>query len=116
VVVATANDPSRLDPAILRRPGRFDRVVAFPLPSLALRTDYLRRLSRGEMDEETIVRAARESDKLTFAQLREANILTGQRAFWAGTEIQVKHLISAIQTVHGGQSGNDSAGWEGARI
>ena len=32
VVVATANDPTTLDPAILQRPGRFDRVVEFPAP------------------------------------------------------------------------------------
>jgi len=32
IVVATANDPTVLDSAILRRPGRFDRVVAVPAP------------------------------------------------------------------------------------
>ena len=29
IVVATANDPSSLGAAILKRPGRFDRVVPF---------------------------------------------------------------------------------------
>ena len=33
IVVGTANDPTALDASILRRPGRFDRVVAFPLPT-----------------------------------------------------------------------------------
>ena len=32
IVVATANDPTCLDPAILKRPGRFDRVVQFRNP------------------------------------------------------------------------------------
>jgi len=45
VVVATANDPSALDPAILKRPGRFDRLAAFLSPSFALRAAYLRRLT-----------------------------------------------------------------------
>jgi hypothetical protein len=31
IVVATANDPTCLDPAILKRPGRFDRVVQFEI-------------------------------------------------------------------------------------
>jgi hypothetical protein len=75
--------------------------VAFPLPSLDLRTDYLRRLSGGELEEETILQAARESDKLTFAQLREAYILTGQRAFCDGKVIAAADLISAIQVVRG---------------
>lgn len=99
VVVATVNDASKLDAGILRRPGRFDRVMAFPLPSLELRTDYLRRLSGGELDEDTILHAARQSDRLSFAQLREAYVLTGQRAFCDGGTIEPAHLISAIQTV-----------------
>jgi SpoVK/Ycf46/Vps4 family AAA+-type ATPase len=45
VVVATANEPTALDPAILRRPGRFDRVVLFPNPTAELRLQYLRKLN-----------------------------------------------------------------------
>jgi chaperone BCS1 len=37
IVVATANDPTCLDPAILKRPGRFDRVVHFRNPDAELR-------------------------------------------------------------------------------
>ncbi len=47
VVVATANEPTILDPAILRRPGRFDRVVHFPNPSAELRQQYLQQLNPG---------------------------------------------------------------------
>jgi ATP-dependent Zn protease len=45
IVVATANDPTCLDPAILKRPGRFDRVVQFRNPDADLRREYYRRLS-----------------------------------------------------------------------
>ena len=44
VTVATANEPTILDPAILRRPGRFDRVVHFPNPSAVLRREYFCRM------------------------------------------------------------------------
>ena len=40
LVVATANDPTCLDPAILKRPGRFDRVVQFRNPDAHLRREY----------------------------------------------------------------------------
>ena len=40
VVIATANEPTALGPAILRRPGRFDRIVNFSNPSGALREVY----------------------------------------------------------------------------
>lgn len=36
IVVATANDPTSLDPAIMRRPGCFDRLVPFRPPSREL--------------------------------------------------------------------------------
>jgi transitional endoplasmic reticulum ATPase len=47
VVVATANNPAILDPAILRRPGRFDRVVGFQNPSTELRERRTSRHARG---------------------------------------------------------------------
>jgi len=45
IVVATANDPTCLDAAILKRPGRFDRVVQFRNPDPDLRREYYQRLS-----------------------------------------------------------------------
>jgi hypothetical protein len=32
LVIATCNDPAKLDPALIHRPSRFDRVWKFPLP------------------------------------------------------------------------------------
>jgi SpoVK/Ycf46/Vps4 family AAA+-type ATPase len=42
VLLATTNHPERLDPAILDRPGRFDRKYHFNLPALAERTQYMK--------------------------------------------------------------------------
>ena len=78
VVVATANDPVALDPAILKRPGRFDRVVAFPNPNPALRTKYLRKLNPN-IGLEDLNGAVADCDGFSFAQLREAYILAPAR-------------------------------------
>ncbi|MBS1722008.1 MAG: ATP-binding protein [Armatimonadetes bacterium] len=43
LVIATANYPEKLDPAILERPSRFDRKVTFDLPGLAERKEFLAR-------------------------------------------------------------------------
>jgi hypothetical protein len=43
IVVATANESSILD-AILRRPGRFDRVIHFADPDFESRQSYFRRM------------------------------------------------------------------------
>src|SRR5579863_2532502 len=74
ITVATANEPTALDPAILKRPGRFDRVVCFPLPSPELRHQYFRKLnlSFDFADFETVVE---ETDAMSFAQLREIHIM-----------------------------------------
>jgi ATP-dependent 26S proteasome regulatory subunit len=98
VVVATANDPSSLDPAILRRPGRFDRVVCFPNPSADLRLKYLQRLN-ARLEAEQLSDFIRESEGMSFAQLREVYILAGQAAFDAGRELTVVDVNEATKTI-----------------
>lgn len=41
LVIATTNHPEKLDPAILRRPSRFDRRIAFDSPDESLREEAL---------------------------------------------------------------------------
>jgi hypothetical protein len=105
VVVATANDPTTLDPAILKRPGRFDRLAAFSNPTFELGSRYLDRLTNGGLDEQSITSAAQEADRMSFAQLREAYILAGQRSFRKGGHVQPEELIAAIRTVRSEANG-----------
>ncbi len=100
IVVATANDPTALDPAILRRPGRFDRTVPFRPPTADLRREYLRRLSGGSFDEQTLARAVNETGGFSFAQLREGYILAGQFSFGRGDEaFRADDLLEGIRLV-----------------
>lgn len=100
IVVATANDPTALDPAILRRPGRFDRTVPFRPPTADLRREYLRRLGGGSFDEQTLTWAANETDGFSFAQLREGYILAGQFSFGRSDEaIRADDLLEGIRLV-----------------
>lgn len=95
VVAATANDPTALDPAILRRPGRFDRVVAFPNPTAELRVQFFHKLNPS-LAESDLQRAAAESGNFSFALLREAYVLAGQYAYEAGSDIGPAELVKAI--------------------
>jgi hypothetical protein len=95
IVVATANNPTCLDPAILKRPGRFDRVVQFRNPDTSLRRQYYERLNpilSGEQFETAI----QKTKGFSFAQIRETYILGAQSAFEQGREIAAIDVIEAI--------------------
>jgi hypothetical protein len=98
VTVATANEPTILDAAILRRPGRFDRVVHFPNPSSALRRDYLCGL-HDKFAAANLDAVVSDSEGFSFAQLREAYIMAGQLAFEGKREIFVKDLSSGVRSL-----------------
>jgi ATP-dependent 26S proteasome regulatory subunit len=98
VVVATANEPTILDPAILRRPGRFDRVVHFPNPSAELRQQYLQQLNPS-LPPRHLKMAVEVAEGLSFAQLREVHIIAGQRVFERKGDIGEGDLLIAIHAL-----------------
>jgi hypothetical protein len=98
IVVATANEPTILDPAILRRPGRFDRVIYFADPDFGLRQAYFRRMHPA-FETISLEEVATESDMFSFAQLREAYITAGQRAFERKDEIKEGDLLWGIRSL-----------------
>ena len=101
VVVATANDPTVLDPAILRRPGRFDRVVAVPAPDRQLRLQYFRKFNP-HLSHDVLYHAAENADGFSFAQLKEAYILAGQSAFERNAPITGDDLLRGIRALRDG--------------
>lgn len=95
IVVATANDPTCLDAAILKRPGRFDRVVQYRNPDAELRRQYYLRLSPALTGEQFEI-AIEQTEGFSFAQLRETFILGAQSAFEHGRDVGVADVIEAI--------------------
>jgi hypothetical protein len=92
IVVATANEPTILDPAILKRPGRFDRSILFPDPSADLRSRYF----FNKQPEVPNAEAVESSAGFSFAQLQEAYIIAGQAAYEAGREISSEDLSAGV--------------------
>ncbi|HXQ27332.1 MAG TPA: AAA family ATPase [Candidatus Acidoferrales bacterium] len=103
VVVATANDPTTLDSAILRRPGRFDRVVEFPVPDCGLRATYFRKFIP-HLTEAEVQNCVGQCEGFSFAQLREVYILAGQRAYDRGGEVSGPELNDAICSLRHGMA------------
>lgn len=98
VVVATANHPTNLDNAILKRPGRFDRVVEFKNPALAERSKYfvslkgLKHLSSSETDYLSEI-----TEGLSFSQLKEVFVSAGQACFSLNEKtININHLSTSV--------------------
>jgi ATP-dependent Zn protease len=85
-----------MDAAILKRPGRFDRVVQFRNPDAALRRQYYRRLSPVLVGEQFEI-AIERTEGFSFAQLRETYILGAQSAFERGQDVSVEDVVEAIK-------------------
>ena len=114
IVVATANDPSPLGNTLLKRPGRFDRVVRFPLPTADLRQDYLVLISGGSLSHAIAAEAALAMDRFSFAQIREAYIVAGQLAFERDAEIESADLTNAAKQLRRESSRSATNGRNGA--
>ncbi len=71
LVIATCNEPDRLDPALIHRPSRFDRVWRFDLPKYEQRLELLRRKGGTFFSESALVETARQSEGFSMAYVQE---------------------------------------------
>jgi ATP-dependent 26S proteasome regulatory subunit len=97
VMVATANEPNQLDPALLKRPGRFDRLVEFKPPAPNQRIEYFKARRSLKLSDEDLLRISESTHGFSFAQLRESFILAGTRAFNSKTD----RVITADRLIEG---------------
>jgi SpoVK/Ycf46/Vps4 family AAA+-type ATPase len=100
VVVATANNPKNLDPAILSRPGRFDKVVEIGLPDHTLRYRYLKHLFRTtKVTAEDITFMTDETESLSMAFLKEVFVVSASRAVMAKEILNRSHIEQALDEI-----------------
>ncbi len=74
IVIATTNAPEKLDPALLNRPSRFDKVWHFGLPGEDERLRLLRKKGLGRFGEAALRRAARDSHGFSMAYVQETAV------------------------------------------
>jgi len=98
IVIGTANDPTLLAPAILRRPGRFDRLVHFANPNSELRLKFFLKFNP-KLDARDLQHAVIESEGLSFAYLKEATVIAGQAAFQRHDDIRANDLLHGVRTL-----------------
>ncbi len=71
LVIATTNEPDKIDPALLLRPSRFDRVWTFPLPDISQRRKFLRSRCPSSIPDKTIDIVAEKSEGFSMAYVQE---------------------------------------------
>jgi cell division protease FtsH len=103
VVLAATNRADVLDPAVLR-PGRFDRKIFVPLPSLKDRVEILKVHSRGKpLDKVDFESIAKQTSGFSGADLA---LLMNEAAIIAGREhkdrISQEHIAKSIDKVLAG--------------
>lgn len=97
LLIATANDPGRIDPALVHRPSRFDRVWTFPLPDQPLRARYFAEQFTG-IEPSLAAQLAEETSDWTFAYIKELRNTAGILAIREGlTGIEGPHIKAAFK-------------------
>lgn len=99
LVIATSNEPEKLDPALILRPSRFDRVWNFPLPDFRQRLDYLARKAKGLFKDETLHEIAKLSAGFSVAYLQEVFATATAYAVGAGREIGDEDMLQSFKTL-----------------
>jgi len=106
LIVASTNNPGDLDPALLHRPSRFDRVWHFRLPDRMLRTAYFRDVLP-HLDPVRHDELAGMTQEWSFAYLNELRVTAAGQAvarhedITTWEDLHAAHRLLAAQFQHG---------------
>jgi len=96
IMVATTNEPEKLDPALIHRPSRFDRVWEFKLPEEPERLRLLRLKGARYFSEEALHKAAADTEGFSMAYVQEAVVSALMASIHDGVSPGDKHLETAV--------------------
>ncbi len=99
LVIATCNDPSQLDPALVHRPSRFDRIWRFPLPKYDQRRQLLRKKGRPYFSDTALDQAAHQSNGFSMAYVQEIIVNALLACAHAGTRPDDTNLFHSLKTL-----------------
>lgn len=99
LVIATCNGPDKLDPALLHRPSRFDRVWRFELPKYEQRLELLRRKGGTYFSASTLETVARRSDGFSMAYVQEIVVSALLECTHDDLPPSDDHLLKSLDTL-----------------
>jgi hypothetical protein len=80
LLLATTNHPENIDPALISRPSRFDRVWIIGLPDFDCRYEYLKRCFNGNLSEPFLSELAQATEGFSVTYLKELYVSASIRA------------------------------------
>jgi len=96
LVIGTTNNPGDIDPALIHRPSRFDRIWIFEMPDKQLRRDYLEHSLPGA-DPRLIIDITEKTADWSFAYLNELRTTASILAIQKGCEsVTAEHIEQAF--------------------
>ncbi|CAE6753308.1 ATP-binding protein [Nitrospira defluvii] len=99
LVIATSNEPQKLDPALLHRPSRFDRIWRFPLPRYEQRLELLVKVARGQFSMAAVQEVARQSEGFSMAYVQEIVVNALLRSVDRGGQTDDDALTTSLATM-----------------
>lgn len=82
IIIATANEPERLDQKVLTRPGRFDKRIVFNAPSVENAENFMKKiLSEEKVSDEKISFIAKELQGHSYSLLKSIYLSAASYAF-----------------------------------
>jgi ATP-dependent 26S proteasome regulatory subunit len=101
LIIGSTNNPENIDPALIHRPSRFDRVWNFPVPNRELRRRYLADHYSSFPDEVLDDVASRTND-WSYAYLNELRTTAGILGIRSAVRsITSDHLLEACTLLQG---------------
>jgi ATP-dependent 26S proteasome regulatory subunit len=99
LVIATCNEPDKLDPALIHRPSRFDRVWRFDLPKYEQRLELLRRRGGTFFSESALETTARRSEGFSMAYVQEIVVSALLECAHDDQPPSDDHLLKSLDTL-----------------
>ena len=99
LVIATCNEPEKLDPALLHRPSRFDRVWKFPLPAVEQRLALLRKHGGTYFSESVLRDVAQQSHGFSMTYVQEIVVNALLECAHNGTNPTDQDLLRSLDTI-----------------
>jgi len=99
LVIATSNEPEKLDPALLHRPSRFDRIWTFPLPGFEQRLALLQHRGGTYFSEPALRDVAQHTQGFSMTYVQEVIVSTLLECAHSGKRPSDQDLMQNLATI-----------------